>query len=152
MIWQKLQTGQDLSCGDMYLCAKGQMSNGHIIHQNVELSCSFGQAVAYLQFKDPVTLPIWMMLCAARANKANKQHPTNAGSMYSYRARNPVTLCQQLLCVVLCHSCLDNFVSNGGQHSLIPVEAKVLHNIDRILKASQTEATELMHRPSSLAL
>ena len=44
----------------------------------------------------------------------------------AHRSRDLVTLCEQLLCVVLSHHGLHDFVANRWQHTLVPVKAQVL--------------------------
>ena len=51
-----------------------------------------------------------------------------------HRARDAVALRQQLLRVVLRHDGLQDLVADGGQHTLVPVQAQALqtrtHHVD----------------------
>ena len=42
----------------------------------------------------------------------------------AHRTRHPVTLCEELLCIVLCHNSLQDLIADGRQDTLVPVDAQ----------------------------
>lgn len=110
-----------------HLSAKGEVGDGNIVDQDVELFRAGHQVFPHLQparTKPELTKQIRSHHGPAYQKALWRTSDGSLEEQAAHRTGHPITLRQQLLSIVLGYNCLEDLIADGWQNPLIPVQPK----------------------------